>query len=328
MRQPKNKTMLLFLIFVATLALAACAEKGDPGNPAVSGSDVPLESFVIALLPQQNVFEQKKRYKPLADYLSRSLGRKVKTKVLDSYDAVYSELLQNKVDAAFFGSLSYVVMKSKVDLEPIARPLGKDGISTYKGLIFSVRGRGVTDDVSTWKGKRIALVHKSTTAGYIFPRYHLHKKGVRSLENYFSKVIYAGSHDAAILSVFTGDADIGCASDRIFNQLTGENPLMRERLIILASSAPVPADILGIRKGLDNTLKERLRVSLMNMENTPEGKEVLSTLGAVRFIETKMSEFGPIVEMLNTLGLKPEAFALESIGREAKPQPPGTGAMQ
>jgi len=307
-------------IFLTLLSLAACFEKKDVEKPAVDANHISTDSFVIALLPAQNVFEQKKRYKPLADYLSRSLGIPVKTKLLDSYDAIYNEMLQKRVDAVFFGSLGYIVMNSKIDIEPIARPFKKDGTSTYRGLIFALKDKGITDDVRTWKHKRIALVHKSTTAGYIFPKYYLYKKGVLRFEDYFSKVIYTGSHDASVLSVLTGDADIGCASDQIFDRLAGENPLIKKKLIILASSSPVPANIFGARKDTDKILKERLREAIMNMEKTPEGKEVLSTLGAVRFIETKKSEFEPIFEMLNTLGLKPETFALEAIGREGKPE--------
>jgi phosphonate transport system substrate-binding protein len=321
------KMPVVCVIFFAVLSFAACSEKKDVEKP-INANHISTDSFVIALLPAQNVFEQKKRYQPLADYLSRSLKMNVKTKLLDSYDAVYNEMLQNKVDAVFFGSLGYVVMNSKIDIEPIARPFKKDGTSTYRGLIFALKDKGVTDDVRTWKHKRIALVHKSTTAGYIFPKYYLFKKGVLRFEDYFSKVIYTGSHDASVFSVLTGDTDIGCASDQIFDRLAGANPLIKEKLIILASSAPVPANILGVAKDTEKLLKERLREALMNMEKTPEGKEVLSTLGAVSFIETKKSEFEPLFEMLNTLGLEPESFALEAIGKTKDTEHPVTKTNQ
>jgi phosphonate transport system substrate-binding protein len=308
-------------ILIVVLSLTACSEKKDVEKPAGQANHISTDSFVIALLPEQNVFEQKKRYKPLADYLSRSLGIPVKTKLLDSYDAIYNEMLQKKVNAAFFGSLSYVVMSSKIDIEMLARPYLVNGISTYQGVIFALRDKGITEDVKSWRGKRIALVNKSTTAGYIFPKYYLLNKGIKNFEAHFSRVIYTGSHDASILSVFTGGADIGCASDLIFNKLTRENPAMRQRLIVLANSAQVPANVLGIRKETDSALKERLKDALMNMEKTSEGRYALSNLGAVRFIATKRSEFDPILEMLNALGMKPETFALEAIGREEKPEP-------
>jgi phosphonate transport system substrate-binding protein len=298
----------------ALLLIVACSSKTtDPAKAEVSRA--PEKTFTIALLPEQNVFEQKRRYKLLAEYLSRSLGMNVKTKLLDSYDAIYNEMVNKRVDGAVFGSLSYVVMNSKIPLDPIARPLQKDGTSTYKGLIFTLRNRGITGDVRTWRGKRIALVNKFTTAGYIFPRWYLYKRGVKDFGSYFSKIVYTGSHDAAVLSVFQNEADIGCASDRIFNEVIKKNPLMHEKLIVIANSAPVPSNTFGIRESVGSGVAERLKDVFLNMDKTPGGRDALSMLGAARFIETRESEFEPISEMLNPLGLKPEDLALEFIGR-------------
>lgn len=309
-----KKLMPLFAVLLAFLTLASCSEKKESVNISFKGDSASGESFVIALLPKQNVFQQKKQYKALAEYLSKTTGMNVRTKLLDSYDAIYDEMLNNKVDAAFLGSLSYVVMNSKIPLDPIARPYRKDGTSTYRGLIFALRNKGITEDIRTWEGKRIALVHKSTTAGYVFPRYHLSKKGVTGFEGYFSKVIYTGSHDASALAVFQNEVDIGCAADDIFNELIGKNPLMREKLAVVASSPQVPSNTLAMRESADAKLKEKLKEALLNMDKTPQGRDALSMLGAVRFIETKESEFGPIFEMLNALGLKAGDFALEAIG--------------
>jgi phosphonate transport system substrate-binding protein len=315
MFEKRKRNVFLCALLLAILSLLACSEKKDNGKSAGRQIEISTENFVIALLPAQNVFKQKQRYKPLADYLSRSLNMNVKTKLLDSYGAIYNELLNDEVDAAFFGSLGYIVVNSRIDIEPLARPMMIDGTSTYRGLIFAASSKGTTDDFRTWRKKRIALVHKSTTAGYIFPRYFLHKKGIEDFEDYFSRVIYTGSHDASILSVLTGDADIGCASDLIFNRLAAENPLIAEKLLVLARSAEVPANTFGVKKSADPELKQRLKKILIEMGNTPEGKKVLSTLGSDRFIETNESEFEPIFDMLGTLGITPERFALDSIGR-------------
>ncbi|MBI5099718.1 MAG: phosphate/phosphite/phosphonate ABC transporter substrate-binding protein [Nitrospirae bacterium] len=315
--------MMLFILCFTVLLPFACTEneKQKSENPSAD-KDFPTTSFVIALLPEQNVFSQKRRYMPLAHYLSRAIDMNVKTKLLDSYGAIYSEILNNKVDAAFFGSLSYVVTNAKIRMDPIARPYQKDGTSTYRGMIFARRNSGITGDITSWKDKRIALVHKSTTAGYIFPMWCLYKKGVKNFEDYFSQVIFMGSHDAAILAVLNGDVDIGCASDQIFNKFLKENPVRNEKLTVLASSAPVPSNTLGIRYDRDDILKKKLRSTLLDMDKTPEGREALSAMGATHFIETKNSEFEPIHEMLDTLGFKPEDIALEEIGLSGKSSMP------
>lgn len=314
MERLRSIIILFSLSLLVMSFLPGCSEKKDSADILQNKKSETTESFVIALLPQRNVFLQKKRYKALADYLSKATGMNVKTKLLDDYNAIYNEMLRDKIDAAFFGSLSYVVTNSMIPLDPIARPYMKNGISTYRGVIFTSKNSDITSDVRTWKDKRIALVSKSTTGGYIFPRWYLEKGGVKNFEGYFGKVIYSGTHNAAITAVLENDADIGCTADIIFNEMAEKDPLIRERLAVIASSTPVPYNTLGIRESADDGLKKMLKEVLLNMHKTPEGREALSMLGATHYVDTKKSEYSPIVEMLNTLGLKPGDFALEVIG--------------
>jgi phosphonate transport system substrate-binding protein len=328
MERLRSIIILFSLSLLVMSFLPGCSEKKDSADIIQNDKSVTTENVVIALLPKSNVFEQKKRYKLLGDYLSRVIGRNVKMKLLDSYDAVYDEMLNNKVDAAIFGSLSYVVMDSKIPLVPLARPSLKDGRSTYRGLIIVSRDSSITDDVSTWKGKRIALVNKSTTAGYIFPKWYLYKSGIRNFEGYFKKVFYAGSHDSAVLSVFSDEADIGCASDDVFYDLIKKNQLINEKLKIIASSSGVPLNVFGIRQSADPELRKQLKDALLGMDKTHEGQAALSSLEADRFIETKKSEFDPVIKMLEAIGMKPGDFTLDAIGQTGITRDPQSGAPQ
>jgi phosphonate transport system substrate-binding protein len=319
-----SRVISFLLVLLIMLLLTGC-----PGRKEVSGSQKAGEkvgrshTFIIALLPRENIFYQKRRYRLLAEYLSRVLGMSVKTKLLDSYEDIYKEMSTGQVDAAFFGGLSYVVMDSRTDIDPVARPVHEDGGSTYRGVIFARRDDGINGDVSTWKGKRIALVSKSTTSGYLFPRWYLHEKGVKEFVGYFSRVSYAGSHDGTIREVIDGKADIGCSTDRILDRFLIKNPAVKKDLVILATSGPFPSGTLGIRKGsLDARHRDLIKESLLRMDDTDQGKEVLSALRASRFIETRKSDYDPIVGMMKDLGLDAEFFGLGEIGNHVTPEVP------
>ncbi len=88
---------------------------------------------------------------------------------------------------------------------------------------------------------------------------------------------------------------------------------MREKLVIIASSPPLPYNTFSMSKNADHTLKTRLKEVFLNMDKTPDGRNALSMLEATHFIETNESEYGPLSGMLNDLGLKPVDFALEFI---------------
>jgi phosphonate transport system substrate-binding protein len=320
MRFQVTRVFSLLLVVVTLLLLAGCPGGKEASNARKTEEKVASkDSFVIALLPRENIFYQKRRYKPLAEYLSKALGINVKTKLLDSYEAVYREMRTNKVDAAFFGGLSYVVMDSKIGINPVARLVHKDGRSTYHGVIFGRVDKEITGDISTWKGKRIALVSESTTSGYLFPRWYLHKEGVNNFNGYFGRVFYIGSHDGTIRAVMDNKADIGCSSGRILDRFLVRNPAARKDLVILARSGTFPSDTLGIRTGsLDTKRSMLLKEVLLHMDGTDDGRSVLSFMRAARFIETGRSDYDGIQGMMSDLGLGPDFFGLGGIGRNSR----------
>jgi len=305
-----KRFLVIFTVFIFFLTFISC-EKNSTDLSKVKKEKRISTDFIIALLPVQNVFLQKKRYQPLADYLSSALNMRVKTKLLDSYELIYYEMLNKKVDAAFFGSLSYVVMKSKMNIESIARPVLLDNTSTYRGIIFTRKDKRITKDIATWKNKRIALVNKSTTAGYIFPKWYLLKHGIKDFQKYFRKIIFTGSHDAAVMEVLKGNADIGCAKDTVIKRLARENPIISKELVTLAVSVAVPSNNLAVRSSIDDRIKKKLREAFRKIKNDEEGRKALKMLGAKAFIRTEESEYTPVITMLKDLGLKPEMFIIE-----------------
>jgi len=297
---------LVFLALFLTILLSCSSKPEDIAK--VEPKNIKEGSLTIAILPEQNVFEQKKRYKPLADYLSKSLNMNVKIKLLDSYGSIYDEIRNKTIDGAFFGSFNYVMTKARADIEPVARPMETNGNSNYKGIIFTRKDTGLTSDVKTWKDKKIALVHEVTTAGYIFPVWYLKKNGVNNLKEHFGRVVFTGSHDVAIMAVLNGQADIGAAKDLIFERLTMENPLIKDQIVIIASSISVPSNSLCVRNNLNNAIKNSMKKALLAMHTTPEGKEALNAMGAAKFKETADSEFDSLRKMAADLGINPATY--------------------
>ncbi|MBZ0157508.1 MAG: phosphate/phosphite/phosphonate ABC transporter substrate-binding protein [Alphaproteobacteria bacterium] len=301
--------MLTRLLFVVLLLLVSCG--GTPAGLEKKGTEpkkIREGTFTIALLPEQNVFEQKKKYKPLIEYLSRVLDTNVKIKLLDSYGSIYDEITSRRIDGAFFGSFNYILTKAKADIEPIARPVERDGSSSYRGIIFTRKDSPVSKDVHSWKGKRIALVHEVTTAGYVFPRWYLKQRGIDGFEGHFGRILFTGSHDAAILSVYKGQADLGAAKDLVFERLLAANPAIKGDLTVIAESIEVPSNSLCVRGDIPPAFRSKLKAILLSLHMTSEGQKVLQSLEAVRFRETTDSEFAPLREMVREMGIDSRTY--------------------
>jgi phosphonate transport system substrate-binding protein len=281
--------VLIILSFTVNTCLAAEA-------------DVQEEGIVIGLLPEMNVFKQKKRFEPLAAYLSERMKIKVKLTILSRYGNIIERIKADEIDAAFLGSFTGALAISQLGVIPLARPINMDGTSTYFGHIFVKKNSNI-NTVADMKGKTLALVERATTAGYIFPLAWLKQQGVDNVNTYFSDHFFTGSHDGAIDAVLNSKADIGAAKNTIYDRMRESHPRIDKELVILASSPRVPSNGLCVRKNLAQQYKEQLKDLLLNLHQGPQGIEVLKKLGAKRFVETSREDYRPVLDLAKEAGI-------------------------
>lgn len=260
------------------------------------------DTLTIGLLPEMNVFKQKQRFTPLARHLSDKIGMKVELTMLSRYGNIIDRLKEAKVDAAFLGSFTGALAISQLNVDFLARPINMDGTSTYFGHIF-VRKDSNIKNIADMKGKTLALVERATTAGYVFPRAYFNRYGITDMDSYFSEYYFAGSHDAAIDAVLTGQADIGAAKNTVYDRFMEANPAMKDELVILASSPRVPSNGLCIIPGVHDDVKEKIKETLLNLHNDPAGADVLKALGAKRFVKTTKEDYKPVHDMAVEAGI-------------------------
>jgi phosphonate transport system substrate-binding protein len=314
-RTPRRPVFLLVSSLCFVLFAAGCAKAPEePPSPTVTVPSAESANLVIALLPERNVFEQKKKYLPLQNYLSEKLGISVYFKLLDNYDHIFAELLDRKVDGGFWGSMNGAIAQLRGGVEMLARPVWEDNTSTYWSYIYTRKGSIITADPGTWSGKSIAFVNMATTAGFLYPMSLLRQAGITADPGeYFSRAIFSGSHDASIMAVFQGEVDMGASKNTIYQEYVDRHPEVREGLVIIATSPHVPSNGLGVRPDLSDNLKKSLREVLISMKDDEEGRSVLKQFGALRFIATSFEDYQPVIDMAKIAGIKLEEWPLRDV---------------
>jgi phosphonate transport system substrate-binding protein len=267
----------------------------------------PAAELTVGLIPEQNVFRQKQLYDPLGAWLGQRAGVEVRFTILSRYGNILESFQEKSMDGAFWGSFTGALAIQRLGVEPLARPVWKDGTSTYHGLIFVRRDSGISSPADM-KGRTLAFVDRATTAGYVFPVAWFRENGVADLSTHLRETFFAGSHDAAIAAVLDGKADIGCAKNTIFHSLAARDPRVERDLVILARSPDVPSNALGVRSDLPGELKERLRAALLGMTSDPEGREVLASFGALKFVATSRDDYAPVFDMASKAGIDLSAY--------------------
>jgi phosphonate transport system substrate-binding protein len=248
------------------------------------------DEILIGLIPEENIFNQMARHRPLAAYLSKKIGTKVRFTILSR-----------------FGVFTSVLAMDKIDAEPIARTVNLNGSASVQSYVFVRKDSGISG-VQDMKGKRIAFVDRATVTGYLFALSYLREKGVGEPEAYFRDVSFTGSHGSTIYSVLDGRADIGTAKSKIFEMLVAKDHTIKEELAIIAKSREFPENTLFLRKDFSPTVRAQIKAALLGMNSDPEGKEVLKKLEAQMFLEAKKDDFLPFYEVARKAGINVKTY--------------------
>jgi len=259
-----------------------------PANEPTAGK-APLR---LGLVPERDIFAQRRHYRTLAEYLARRLDQPVELVTLGSYEQILSDFADHRVDAAFLGSFVTVLAVDRLGAQVLVKPAAADGKSTYHGVVF-VRGDSPARSLSDLAGKRVVMV-RATSAGSLFPLCQLRRSGLLEGPNAV-KIRWVGTHDDAVQEVIDGAADAGAAKDSRLDQMQIEQPAIRLRR--LATSDAVPENALVVRSDLSSRWGPRLTDVLSQMSSNDEGRAVLRDFGADRFAPSNIDEYRPVYQM-------------------------------
>ena len=164
--------------------------------------------LVIAIVPAENASGLVDRYGPFNAYLSKALGVKVTLRIASDYAAAIEGQRAGNIHIAFYGPSSYVRAwtVTKGGVEPFVTTVNADGSVGFYSVAY-VRADDKAQKLEDLKGRNLGLVDPNSTSGNNVPRYAMSKMGIEPAV-FFSKVVYAGSHENAVLALKSNTVDV------------------------------------------------------------------------------------------------------------------------
>ena len=170
---------------------------------------------------------------------------------------------KGRLDLAYFGPLSYVLAKTKSNIEPFAA-LEKDGKNTYQALVIGNAESGI-DSYEKIEGKIMVYGDQASTSSHLIPKSMLKEKGLKAGENY--EEVFLGAHDAVAVAVANGKAEAGGLSKPIFMGLIEKGTIDKNKVIVIAESKPFPQYPWTMRSDLNPELKTQIQQAFLELED-------------------------------------------------------------
>jgi phosphonate transport system substrate-binding protein len=276
-----------------TVVLAAGLMFGT--GQAALAADANPDTLKVALLPDENASELIKRNQPLKDYLEAKLDKQVELIVTTDYSSMIEAMRFGRIDLAYFGPLSYVLARSKSEIEPFAAML-VDGKPTYRSVIIANVDSGV-ESYTDLAGRKMVYGDRASTSSHLIPKTVLLKAGLTADEDYEQH--FVGSHDAVAVNVANGNGDAGGLSEVIFNHVSESGLIDVSKVRVLGYSGEFPQYPWAMRSNLDADLKARIKEVFLGIDD----EEVLSNFKAEGFAPIEDADYDVIRELGKLLNL-------------------------
>ena len=163
-------------------------------------------------------------------------------------------------------------------------------------------GTSCIADLSKIRGKRVAFTSESSTSGYLFPALQLIEAGIDPIEDIIP--IFSGGHDASVVAVYNGDADVGLSFDDARRSLRKEKTDVGEKVIVFNLTSEVPNDVVAASTLLPASLRTAIYNAVYAYLETEEGEAVFDgTYGWTSIRRAVESDFDVVREAAEALGI-------------------------
>jgi phosphonate transport system substrate-binding protein len=278
-----RRTFIAAALAAATSITTVHAQNLDP------------KTLRVALLPDENAATIIQNAQPLKAHLEKTLNRNVEIVVTTDYSSMIEAMRFGRIDVAYFGPLSYVLAKSKSEIEAFAVGV-TNGSPTYTSVVITQTDSPVRK-IADLKDKTVAYGDTASTSSHLVPRAMIEDAGLVANRDY--KTVYVGAHDAVARAVETGKANAGALSRPIYETLLKSGRINPEKVRILAETKPIPNYPMAMQSKLAPALKEQIRAAFVDLKDPA----ILKTFRAQGFAATSDASYDVLRTTAKVLNL-------------------------
>ncbi|AVK61928.1 phosphonate ABC transporter substrate-binding protein [Lactobacillus sp. CBA3605] len=224
-----SKSLLgVSMISVLGLGLAGCAS----GTSTKKSSSANKGTISVVFYPNESAKSFSGSRAALKKSIEKVTGKTVQLQTTTDYNVAIQAIASGKAQVAYMGANGYIQANHlSKDVQPFAAQSDAKGTlkdASYNSYLmvqqkdahkYQVDGKYSIKNV---KGKRMSYVSNSSTSGFLVPTAELTREfKIKSKDKdtltqngeFFSKVLYGGSHQGSAVNLIKGDVDVAAFDD-------------------------------------------------------------------------------------------------------------------
>ena len=178
---------------------------------------------------------------PMKDLIAARLKRPATVTLYPSPDALRDAVLAGQVDVAMTNLSSFLGMASDPAVDAIAVLDVPDAtLDQYRGVLLARTALGLDSSALAAKASALRYVEvlPGSTSGALVQADHLRRSGIARTS--FGSIQQAGTHDAALAVLLSGEGDVAALAEEPWRKLKAERPEEAATLVELWRSEPLP----------------------------------------------------------------------------------------
>ena len=278
------------------VGLFVAAALGMTSLSAQSAECTDPEALTFAMVPTEETTAELELYKPVTDRMSALTGKKIEFFLPTSYASVVEGLLGGFVHVAVLGPYAYVIANEKdPSVEVFATYAKKPGHMQeegpgYRAALITSKGSKF-DSIESIKGSVLGLVDPGSTSGNLMPRVVFGDVIGMDLDDYFSRVVYTGSHELSAVAVGEGKVDAAFVATHRFDNVVNKGDIKLEDVNVLWKSDPIPQDPFVYRGELCDELKAQIADTFLGLSDEPSAKKFLDNVKSNKFVPMASEDY-------------------------------------
>jgi phosphonate transport system substrate-binding protein len=203
----------------APAATAAASGVASTAAPAADPKADWPDKLILGAVPSEESTALVESYSKLIEVLEKGLEMEVEFFQATDYAGIIEAQIAGKIDLAQYGPFAYVIAGANgAEITPIGALVdAPDEEPGYQSYGVARADNAEINELADFAGRSVCFVDPGSTSGFLYPSAGLLAIDIDPESGVTP--VFAGGHDAAVISVKNGDCEAGFAFDAMVDSV-------------------------------------------------------------------------------------------------------------